>query len=82
MNLKKKQFFVDYFLIYIIMEYWVEFSVLHSRSLLVIYFIYRSVYKSFPTWPSPLLPPGNHKFVFYTCDSISVIQISSLAPFF
>lgn len=28
------------------------------------------------------LPPGNHKFYFHTCDSISVLQISSFVPFF
>ena len=31
--------------------------------------------------PHPL-PPGNCKFVFYMCNSISVLQISSLVPFF
>ena len=32
---------------------------------------------------SPLLSPiGNHKFVFCTCDSISVVQISSFVLFF
>ena len=32
----------------VITEYWVEFPVLYSRSLLVIYFIYNSVYMSIP----------------------------------
>ena len=85
MNLKKKQFFVDYFLIYIIMEYWVEFSVLHSRSLLVIYFIYKSVYMSIPISqfiPLSLLNPGNHKLIFYICKSVSVWEISSFVSFF
>ena len=36
------------FPIWVITEYWVEFHVLHSRSLLVIYFIYSSVYMSIP----------------------------------
>ena len=47
---------------------------LYSKPLLVIYFIYSSVYISIPISqfiPSPL-PPGSHKFVFYICDSISV----------
>ena len=30
----------------------------------------------------PLLPPGNRKFIFYICNSISVLQISSIVPFF
>jgi len=84
-NLKKKQSFVDYFLIYTIMEYWVEFSVLHSRSLLVIYFIYKSVYMSIPTSqfiPLSLLNPGNPKLIFYICKSVSVWEISSFASFF
>ena len=36
--------FLDSFPIYAIREYWVEFPVLYSRSLLVTYFIYSSVY--------------------------------------
>ena len=28
------------------------------------------------------LPPGNHTFVFYICDSIYVLQISSFVSFF
>ena len=35
--------------IYVITEYWVEFPVLYSSSLLVIYFIYSSVYMLIPT---------------------------------
>ena len=60
-------------------------SVLYSRSLLAIYFIYSSVYMSIPTFqliPSPDSPPGSHKFVFYICNSISVLQVSSFVPFF
>ena len=33
-------------------------------------------------YPSPSLHPGNHKFIFYICNSISVLQISSFVPFF
>ena len=33
-----------------------------------------------PIYPSPSLPPGVHKFVFYICNSISVLQVSSFAP--
>ena len=48
---------------------------LYSRLLLVIYFIYNSVYKSVSTsqFIPPTLPPDNHKFVFYICDSTSVL---------
>ena len=35
---------LDYFPIEVITEYWVEFPVLYSRSSLVIYFLYSSVY--------------------------------------
>ena len=36
-----------------------------------IYFIYRSVSVNpeFPIYPSPPFPFGNHKFVFYVCES-------------
>ena len=44
---------------------------LYSRFVLVIYFIHSSVYMSIHTiYPSPSFPPGNHKFVFYICDSV------------
>ena len=49
--------------------YWVEFLVLYSRSSLVIYFIYSSMCQS----QSPFFLTGNHKLVFYICDSISVL---------
>ena len=32
--------------------------------------------------PPPTLSPGKHKFVFYICDSTSVLKISSFVPFF
>ena len=40
--------------------------------------MYSSMYvnPNIPIYPSPPLPPGNHKFVFSICDSISVLQIS------
>ena len=47
--------FLDSFPVYVITEYWVEFPVLHSRSLLIIYFIYSSVYMSTPI--SHFIPP-------------------------
>ena len=44
------------------LEYWVEFPVLYSKSLSVIYFIYSSMYMSIPIsqFIPPPLPPGNH----------------------
>ena len=60
------------FLIQAITEYWVAFPELYSRSFLVIYFIYSSVYTSVPIFN--LSPTHcNHKFVFYICDSISIL---------
>ena len=59
--------FLDSFPIQVITEYWVEFPVLYSRSLLVVYFIYSSGYMSIPISqfiPVPPSPLGNHKFVF------------------
>ena len=43
---------------------------LYSRSLLVIYFIYSSVYMSTPVFqfippPPPPIPPGNHKYFLH-----------------
>ena len=57
---------------------------LYSRSFLAIYFTYSNMHvnPNLPIYPSPPLPPGNHKFVFYICDSISVLQISFLVQFF
>ena len=46
---------LDSFPIQAITEYWVEFPVLYSRSLLVIYFIYSSVYVSIRI--SQFIPP-------------------------
>ena len=39
-------FFLDSFPIYVITEYWIEFPVLYSKCLLVVYFIYTTVYMS------------------------------------
>ena len=62
------------------------FSVLCSRSLLVIYLIYSSVYMLIPSsWsiPSahPYFPFGNHKLVFNICKSVSVSWLSSFLSF-
>ena len=54
-----------------------KFLVLCSRSLLVIYVIYSSVYMLIPSsWfipPQTHFPLGNHKFVFNICKSVSVL---------
>ena len=54
-----------------------EYSVLHSRSLVVIYFIYNSVYLLIPNSFIPLstFPFSKHKFVFYVFDSTSVLYL-------
>ena len=52
----------------------VEFTVLLYRFLLLIYHICSSVYMSIPCSNlSHLTPLGNHKFVLYIRDSISVL---------
>ena len=48
--------FLDSFPIQFIIEYWGDFPVLHSRPLLLIYFIYSSVYMLIP--PSYCMPRG------------------------
>ena len=57
-----------------ITEYWVEFPVLYSRSLFVIYFICNCVYVSpnLSIHPSPFLPTG-YKAVVYIYNPISVL---------
>ena len=66
----------------------VEFPVLYSRFLLVIYFIHISVYMSTQSPNSshpprrPLSPLGVHMFVLYICVSISALQTGSSVPFF
>ena len=53
-----------------------SFPVLYSRLLLFIYFIYKSVYLLTPNSqfiPSSTFPFGNHKCVFYVCESVSVL---------
>ena len=55
-----------------ITEYWIEFPVLYSKFLLIIYFIYSSMYISQFIPPYPL-SPGNPKCVFYICASTSVL---------
>ena len=67
--------FSDSFQLWVITKYWVQFPVLHCRSLLIICFIYSSVYinPKLLIYPSPPFPFGNHKFDFYVSDSISVV---------
>ena len=40
------------------------------------------VNSNLPTYPSSSFTPSNHKFVFYACDSISVLWIKSFVSFF
>ena len=55
---------------------------LHSRSLLVIYFIY-SVDTAVPVSPFiPPLSPWQLCLFFHICDSISILQISSFVLYF
>ena len=51
---------------------------LHSRSFLVICFMYNVDVN--PKFISPSTSPfGNHPFVFYVCGSVSLLYISSFA---
>ena len=59
---------------------------LYSSSLLIIYFIHSSVYMLIPSSyfniPPTSFPFGNHTFVFYVFESLSVLKISSFVSFF
>ena len=58
---------------------------LNSRSLLfTILYLVVCIYVNlkFQIYPSPSLPCGNHKFVFYVCGFLSVLEISSFVAFF
>ena len=49
-----------------------------------LFYIQQCVYfnPNLPIYPSPTLHPGNHKFIFNICNSISVLQISSFVQYF
>ena len=53
-----------------------------SYQLFILYIVVCICQSQSPNLCLPHFPVGNHKFVFYTCDSISVLQISSFVPFF
>ena len=68
--LNRKGFFLNFILF------------LYSRFLLVIYFIHIGVHMSIPIFqfiPPHPLAPGNHKVIFYICNSISVITLKKKA---
>ena len=76
-------FSLDSFPIQAIIEYRVEFPVVYNRPLLIIYFLYSSVYMSIPVSqfiPSPF-PSSTHQFVL-SIFSISILQRRSFVPFF
>ena len=59
-------FFQILFTFWLITEYWAEFPVLYSRSLLIVYFKYSSMEMSVPnsqSIPIPPFLPGNHTFI-------------------
>ena len=70
------------------MQYWAEFPVLCGRPLLVIYFIYGSMYMSIPIFqfishnPLPPVPTKIKMLIFYTCDSISFFVDEFICIFF
>ena len=60
-------------------------DVLYSRSLLFISFMHSSMYMLIPHISHILpitIPSDKHNFVFYVCESISVLEISSFILFF
>ena len=63
---------------YLYMWFFIPYA--HSRSLLVIYFIYSSVYMLLATSNCPF-SFGNHKFIFHVYESFSVLEISSFEYF-
>jgi len=57
-------------------EYWIQFPVLYSRTLLFIQSRYNSLHLLTPNFqsippPAPL-PSGNHKPILYVCGSLSI----------
>ena len=71
--------------LYSLSEYWGEFPVLSSGSLLIFYFIYSRVCLlifRFLTYPFPVPASAMNKFVLSVCDLVSVLWISSFVSFF
>ena len=63
---------------------WILFPVLYGKSLLLIYFMCSSLHRFIPV-SSFIIPPtftvGNHKFVCYVCESVSVLYTDSFVFF-
>ena len=61
-----------FFSLIVVLRYWIWFSVLYSRPLLLTYFVHSSVYILIPNPNlSPPLPSlVNYRFVFYVCESV------------
>ena len=77
--------FSDYFTFQVITKYWILFPVLHSKSLLLIHFIYNSVYLFTPILLiyTPLrFPIGNHQCIFYMCEPVSLLLVESFVFYF
>ena len=66
-------FFLGFFPILVITEHWVEFPVLYSRFLVVIYCIDSSMYMSVSISPFFPLPSSPISLVFYICDNMSTV---------
>ena len=61
---------------------WLSWTELNRSSFFILYTVYVYVHTKFLIYPSPLFPFGNHKFVFYVYESISVLHIYSFVLFF
>ena len=85
--LLKTFFFWCELFFFFFLNFWILFTFLYSRFLLIIHFIHISVYMSIPISqfiPPPTPPPrhfppvGVHTFVLYICVSVSALQTGEL----
>ena len=81
--------YIFFFIFFFFMVYYRILNIvlwLYSRTLLFIYFVYNCLHLLVPnSWFIPLpphFPIGNCKFVFYFCESVSLLEISSFVSFF
>ena len=71
-----------YFRFFSIIGYYKILNIIPCAILLLIYFMYSSLYLLIPYSQFVPLPFGNHKIVFYVCESVSVLYIDSFVLFF
>ena len=76
-------YFSDSFPLNITIRYRIEFPVIYSRFLFtILHIVVVYVNPKLPNFsPPPHAIPSGKQFVFYVCESISVLQISSFLSF-